>query len=268
MMSDAGERVVRCTACDRPGSCVEPFYYEWRGRRFDLYRCPQCTHQFVYPPVGVDDQALIYSDAYFSESGDWACGVFEGGYREATPKLVEEARQILAMLPVGGGRLLDVGCAGGVFLNEARARGFEVYGLELNGSMAEYARATYGLGVLNQRMEDVPVDHWVGAFDVVTLLDCLEHVPAPLHAMRKIGNWVCPGGVVFIRGPLANSRLGRLKEGIRRAVRVRKRLPGYPLDANTFNKRSLTSLLASTGFQRPVWIGATSSFANVWARRA
>jgi SAM-dependent methyltransferase len=267
-MSDADAQDARCTACDESGSRVEPFYYEWRGRHFDLYRCPRCTHQFVYPPVGVGDQALIYNDAYFSEIGDWACGVFEGGYREATPKLTEEAHQILSILPVRGGRLLDVGCAGGVFLSEARALGFDVCGLELNGSMAQYARERYGLEVLNRRIEDVPADYWPRTFDVVTLLDCLEHLPAPLHAMRKISSWVRPGGVVFIRGPLANSRLGRLKEVMRRASRIRKRLPGYPLDANAFNKHSLTTLLGLTGFPRPVWVGVTPLFANVWAHRA
>jgi SAM-dependent methyltransferase len=261
--ADAG----RCTACDHSQVLVEPFYYEWRGRRFDLCRCTRCKHQFIHPPVSDDDQALIYSDAYFSEKGDWACGVFEGGYREATAKLIEEARQILGMLPVTAGRLLDVGCAGGVFLHEAQAWGFSVCGLELNASMAEYARTTYGLEVVNRRMEDAPADHWAQAFDVVTLLDCLEHVPAPLDAMRKISNWVRPGGVIFIRGPLANSLVGRLKEGVRRMLRVPKRLPGYPLDANTFNQRSLSTLLTMTGFESPVWLGVSSGFANVWARR-
>jgi SAM-dependent methyltransferase len=171
------------------------------------------------------------------------------------------------MLPVTAGRLLDVGCAGGVFLHEAQTRGFSVSGLELNASMAEYARTTYGLEVVNRRMEDMPPDHWTQAFDVVTLLDCLEHVPAPLAALRKISHWVRPGGVIFIRGPLANSLVGRLKEGLRRMLRVPKRLPGYPLDANTFNQRSLSTLMALTGFENPVWLGASSSFANVWARR-
>jgi hypothetical protein len=133
--------------------------------------------------------------------------------------------------------------------------------------MATHARTTYHLEVLNRRLEEVPVDHWPATFDVVTLLDCLEHVPQPLDLLRKISGWMRPGGAVFIRGPLANSAIARLKESIRRVVRVDKRLPGYPLDANMFNKRSLTKVLELCGFQVPVWLGETPSFSNVLSRK-
>src|ERR1041385_376718 len=257
----------RCSVCDQENASREPFFYDWQGSRFSIYRCTHCTHQFVHPPVSRDDQALIYSDRYFSREGDWVCGIFPGGYTEAESQLKEEAREILAMLPLPSGRLLDIGCAGGVFLSEARSRGFDVIGLELNASMAAYARSTYHLEVLNSRIEDVGPNQWSDHFDVVTLLDCLEHVPQPLLAMRKAAQWLRPGGSVFIRGPLSNSLLVRMKEGLRRVLRVRKRLPGSPLDANTFNKRSLGTLLELSGFQRPRWIGESPGFANLLARR-
>lgn len=169
------------------------------------------------------------------------------------------------MLPLSSGRLLDIGCAGGVFLDEARNRGFDVFGIELNSSIAAYARSTYHVEVLATRLEDVGANQWSHHFDVVTLLDCLEHVPQPLAAMKKIAQWLRPGGFVFIRGPLSNSPVARIKEGLRRTLRVRKRLPGYPLDANAFNKRSLETLLERSCFQSAVWIGETPSFANLLA---
>lgn len=257
----------RCTACDHVSTSEEPFFYEWRGRRFSLFRCLRCTHQFVHPPVSREDQSVIYSDQYFSKEGDWVCGVFRSGYSDAGPQLTREARLILDMLPSSSGTLLDIGCAGGVFLNEARNRGFDVQGLELNESMAEYARNTFHLEVRTSRIEDVDADQWSRSFDVVTLLDCLEHIPQPLVTVQKVARWLRPGGVVFIRGPLSNSSVTRLKEGLRRALRVRKRLPGYPLDANSFNKRSLQTLLELSGFERPQWIGESPGFSNVLARR-
>lgn len=53
---------------------------------------------------------------------------------------------------------------------------------------------------------------------------------------------------------------------VRRTLRVEKKLPGYPLDANTFNRRSLERLLTECGFDSPRWINATKDFANVLAR--
>lgn len=258
---------TRCVACDDGTVKPEPFYYDWGGRRFQLCRCSRCTHQFVHPPLGPEDQAFLYSDSYFSKDGDWVCGIFGAAYVDAEAALTAEAHEILDFLPVSTGRLLDVGCAGGVFLNEARRRGFEAAGIELNQSMAAHARTAYRLDVVSARIEDVPFDQWSGAFDVVTLLDCLEHIPQPLAAMRKISRWLRPGGVVFVRGPLMNSVFVRAKEGLRRLLRISKRLPGYPLDANWFNKRSLTTLLRLSGFEPPRWIDEGVLFANLLARR-
>jgi 2-polyprenyl-3-methyl-5-hydroxy-6-metoxy-1,4-benzoquinol methylase len=258
---------ARCTVCDLEPATREPFFYVWLKRQFWIYRCPRCTHQFVYPSVTPEEQALIYGDRYFSGEGDWVCGVFPASYVQAEAQLREEAKHILDMLPVQTGRLLDIGCAGGVFLDEARTRGFEVVGIELNPQMAQHARRTYHVEVVNSRIEEVPHNVWDGAFDVITLLDCLEHLPQPLAAMRKVGVWLRPGGLLLIRGPLCNSPFARLKEALRRTLRVTKCLPGYPLDANMFNKRSLDALLRITGFELIEWIGETRLFSNLLAQR-
>lgn len=258
---------VRCTVCEQDTARPDPFFYLWRGRRYGIYRCTQCTHQFVHPSVTPEDQALIYGDQYFSKEGDWVCGIFQAGYVEAEPQLRKEAQKIVAMLPPPPGNLLDIGCAGGTFLDEARRRGFAVAGIELNPSMAQHARDTYQVDVLTSSIEDVPENKWSGAFDVITILDCLEHVPQPLAALTRVGRWLRPGGSVFIRGPLSNSPIARFKEGLRRSLGLTKQLPGYPLDANMFNKRSLAALLTASGFESPVWIGETTNFSNLLARK-
>jgi 2-polyprenyl-3-methyl-5-hydroxy-6-metoxy-1,4-benzoquinol methylase len=258
---------IVCPACAASGGTIEPFYYRWRGRVFDLARCPTCTHQFVYPPVTPEDQAVIYSDAYFQKGGDWAVGVFPESYTDSTPELIKEARAVLAMLPPGG-TLVDLGCAGGLFLHEAQQAGYTVQGVELNAQMAQHARDRYGLTVLTSRLEDIPTDYFLpGSVDVVTLMDCLEHIPEPLAVLRSVARWVKPGGALFIRGPLQNTRSGALKESLRRTLGIRKQLPGYPLDANAFNKRSLTTMLLAAGFHAPHWIGEAPGFANVSATR-
>ena len=254
----------RCTACGSERIGKDPFFYDWKGDRYWIHRCANCTHQFVHPQITPEQQAAMY-DAYFSASGDWVCGLFGGAsYQDATEALVREASQILRLIPTRTGRLLDIGCAGGVFLSKARKAGFVVQGVELNPGQAESARSTYGLEVLNARIEDAPRE--LGPFDVVTLLDVLEHVPQPLAAIRRVSGWMDEGGYLLIRGPLSNSRLAHLKEAVRRIVAPVKRLPGYPLDANMFNRRSLTTMLAAAGFTTTnVW--ELDGFANLLAVR-
>jgi len=267
-MTDGGrqQRMVRCTACDGEDVREEPFYYRWRGRRFAMVRCATCTHQFVHPPVSAADQEHMYGDAYFAQGGDWVCGLYEGkGYAEAREELIQEAQEILDLLPLREGRLLDIGCAGGIFLNEARSAGFQVQGIEINATQAEEARSTFHLDVLTTRIEEAPST--LGPFDVVTLLDVLEHVPRPLTVLRKVLGWMPQGALLLIRGPMSNRPITRIKEALRRAVGPTKQLPGYPLDANVFNPRSLPAMLLAAGFT-PLRTWSRPDFANVLAIRS
>lgn len=260
------EGEARCTACGSPDTSRDPFYYEWRDRRFWIHRCDLCSHQFVFPSITAEEQADIYDDSYFERGGDWVAGVFDASYQDAEADLREEADEILGLLGEKSGRLLDVGCAGGVFLDVARSVGFEVQGLEINTTMAEYARERFGLDVVNSPIENVPADQWQQAFDVCTMLDCLEHIPDPLDAVSKVGQWVRPGGKLLIRGPLSNSGLARAKEALRRLAGLNKQLPGYPLDANMFNMRSMEAMLSEAGFGDVRW-WATKDFANLVATK-
>lgn len=260
------ETAVACVACSAVGCETEPFYYLWHGRKLYIYRCPVCTHQFVWPSVTADDQATIYGNQYFARGGDWLQGMHRGmEYAQAEHLLRAEARQVLSRLPGGSGRrLLDVGCAGGVLLDEAQTAGFDVEGLEINRQMAEHAFVRFGVRVMNGRVEDVE-RNGAPRFDVVTLCDVLEHIPRPLVTLQKLHRWMNPGGVVFVRGPLNNSPVAGAKEWLRRMAGVEKELPGYPLDANTFNPKSLTAALQTAGFSGVRWITQTRGFGEVVA---
>lgn len=95
--------------------------------------------------------------------------------------------------------------------------------------------------------------------------------PTPLsivhEVLRKIRGWMPGGASLLIRGPLSNRPITRLKEAIRRFVGPVKQLPGYPLDANVFNPRSMRAMLVTAGFTR-VQIWSEPDFANVLAATA
>jgi SAM-dependent methyltransferase len=257
--------VESCTACGAPAATRDPFFYDWKESRYWVYRCGECSHQFVFPTVTETDQLSMYGDDYFSAEGDWVCGLFGGkSYKDSQPELIKEAEEILDLIPSGTGSLLDLGCAGGVFLQAAQSSGYTVHGIEINPSMAEYARTTFGVSVTNEPIERIPTDRWQGSFDVVTILDVLEHIPDPLGTLAKVRHWIRRDGFLLVRGPLSNSRTGHLKEAVRRSLGLNKRLPGYPLDANMFNRRSLTALFRATGFRPERW-WPSADFANVLA---
>ncbi len=257
-----------CPVCSSQNVGREPFRYRWLERDWWLERCRDCTHQFIFPHITHEEQAIIFSDTYFAKDGDWSCGVLNGSYQDAESELKAEAAEVLAMLPLKSGNLLDIGCAGGRFLAEANRNGFSVCGIEYNASMAEHARGLLGDDKVVQESIDNLGKEWkVQEFDVITLMDVLEHLPYPGRVMEKASAWAKPGGYLFVRGPLVNSVAVQMKETARRLLGRTKTLDGYPLDANCFNKRSLTRLLELHGFRVVSWLNETPSFANMLARK-
>jgi 2-polyprenyl-3-methyl-5-hydroxy-6-metoxy-1,4-benzoquinol methylase len=140
----------------------------------------------------------------------------------------------------GRGRLLDVGCATGTFARLAREAGFEVTGLEASGWAVERAKQRCPEGeFVRGRVEEV--DLAPGGFDVVTLWDTLEHLPAPCQALERLHGWLAPGGWLFVNVPNCESLSARLL-GRRWVLLLREHL-WY------FSRGTLAALLAGAGFE-------------------
>lgn len=111
--------------------------------------------------------------------------------------------------PVGGGSLLDVGPHIGFFMRAAQARGWNVTGVEQSPVLAELARSELGLDVRTGYLGELDLEQ---AFDVVTFLDVLEHVPDPVETLLLARKGVREGGIVLAKVP--NLRWNLLKQRV------------------------------------------------------
>ena len=91
------------------------------------------------------------------------------------------------------GRLLDVGCGWGAFLDNARDRGFEVQGIEVTRKCVAFANERLGIPVTDEPFEDVAFES--GSLSVVTMLHVLEHLPEPSRAIENAYRSLKPGGI-------------------------------------------------------------------------
>ncbi|MBN1218118.1 MAG: class I SAM-dependent methyltransferase [Anaerolineae bacterium] len=113
--------------------------------------------------------------------------------------------QKLADLIPQRGCLLDVGCAKGVFLDVARREGWQPIGLEISSFASQYARDNFGLEVFIGTLGEAP---WPDAsFDVITMLDVIEHLIDPSSVLLQARRLLKAGGILVIETPNARSIL-------------------------------------------------------------
>lgn len=120
-----------------------------------------------------------------------------------------DARVRLAFLAphARGGRLLDIGAAGGAFVAEAQASGYDAHGIEPTPAFARYAREVLGVDVAEGTLEAAELA--AASLDVATMWHVLEHVPRPLGQLRRIAAALRPGGVLAVEVPNAGSESAR-----------------------------------------------------------
>ena len=111
------------------------------------------------------------------------------------------ANWIDSLAPVAEQKVLDVGCGGGILAEALAQRGALVTGIDMGDAplgVAKLHQLESGLSIDYQKStaEDFAKNH-ENAFDVVTCLEMLEHVPDPSSVVRACTQMVKPGGHVF-----------------------------------------------------------------------
>ena len=102
---------------------------------------------------------------------------------------------------LAGAKVVDVGCGGGLVSEALAARGADVVGIDLSEKplgVAKLHLLESGLAVDYRLVaaEDLAAE-MPGAFDAVSCLEMLEHVPDPAQTIRACATLVKPGGHVF-----------------------------------------------------------------------
>lgn len=107
----------------------------------------------------------------------------------------------------GKRKLLDVGCATGVFL-AAGSDSWQKVGVELTAEAAQFARAQFGLKVYQGTLEQAPLEPQ--QFDAITMWDVLEHLHAPRASLRHARELLRPDGILVARVPSLSAWDARL----------------------------------------------------------
>ena len=186
--------------------------------------------------------AEIYGRAYFESSDAAMAGQGYGDYLgdEENHRSNSVARLRLLERHRSPGYLLDIGCAAGFFLDEARNRGWHVHGVEFSPEMARFAKERLALDVDNAAFADAELG--ARRFDVITMWDYIEHSVDPHGDVERAWGLLEPRGLLAISTGDAASVVARLSG--RRWHLLTPRHHNF-----FFTRASLLRLMRGVGFE-------------------
>lgn len=224
---------LSCIACESK----LPNFPIFQVNGYYIHRCSKCGLGHTIQNSKFSPE-IYYSEEYFN-------GNREDGYSNyvLSEKVLKfEFQKILNLLTQfapKNGKLLELGCAYGFFLDLASKK-FECTGIEISNHAVEFCRKK-GLrvypGVLNSKILSE-----LESFDVSVMLDCIEHLPDPHNTLHLIGQTMKSGGTLLITTGDWDTLVARL-------MGKKWRLLTPPQHLYFFNKKSLEILLKKNGFQ-------------------
>ena len=231
--------VVACEICGGPATLAA----DVRGYRH--HRCRRCAHLFVWPRPAQEAVETVYGAEHYY---DHAMGQRERLEVDAIHRL-----ELLERLCAAHGlaqRLLDVGCAAGLFLAHATRRGWDAVGIERSAHMAAQAEHAAKAPVHTGLIESMRVPG--SPFPVVTAWEVLEHAIDPRAFLRAVARNVAPGGLLALSTPRSDGVPARL---------MGSRFPMIcpPEHLSLFSRRSLGLLAREEGLVEVEF----SSFSNL-----
>jgi 2-polyprenyl-3-methyl-5-hydroxy-6-metoxy-1,4-benzoquinol methylase len=225
---------ISCSTCGS-GQVSEflsaPDRFHLRTDIYRLDRCSTCGTVWQADPPSPAHMALHYTEDYHR-------AIMAAGEGSAAERWKEQVKLIAKYK--SGGKVLDTGCSSGGFLSTMKGPNWQLYGIEMEGSTAERARANTGAEVFVGDVVDAP--YLRESFDVITCFDVLEHVYSPRQFLSKVKEWLKPGGLYYAMMPNIDSWEAKLFGSYWFGLEL-------PRHITHFSPRSLRHLLTKMGFE-------------------
>ncbi len=168
------------------------------GVTLTLYKCESCS--------------FIFADATEIERlTEFYAGMVDTGYEEGTENRAAQMRSLLQLGVAAHPKaltLLDIGAGSGLLVAEAGRRGLQATGVEPSRYLVDSARRTSGVELLHGSF---PHPQLSGRrFDLVYLVDVIEHVADPVALLASCAQALAPGGVLVLVTPDVSSIAARI----------------------------------------------------------
>ncbi|MCK4352042.1 class I SAM-dependent methyltransferase [candidate division WOR-3 bacterium] len=224
---------IQMTTCNLCGSSENEYLYTKDG--FDIVKCQRCGLVFVKNQPS--SSALFYNIDYYKGAAynDYV------GERKQRIAWFKKRIKLINTLHLRKGKLLDIGCAVGFFVEVANDDGWDAQGVEISEYACNLAKEK-GLKVFCDDFCYLDLgEKYKNYFDVITLYDTIEHVKDPKRVLLKANKYMKANGLLVVS-------TGDIESIGAKISRDRWYLLAPPYHLYFFSINTLRRLLERTGF--------------------
>ncbi len=198
------------------------------------FRCLNCGTISQYPLPEKDITLLYEKKSYFDGETNKYVKDEEIYRRNIHQPFLKEIMKFKKK-----GKLLEVGCGIGTFLEEAKKTGWEVLGIEVSPWATGYCRESKNLEVHLGTLEDAPFDK--GSFDFVVFNHVIEHLLHPVNTLSLAKEYLNNSGILVTAVPNYRS--------IQAKIRKENWFPLMGEHLYQFTPKTLKKTLEQSGFR-------------------
>ncbi|EKD56836.1 MAG: methyltransferase type 12 [uncultured bacterium] len=250
-ISNIYEKLRQCPYCCSVNFHIlyqAPDRYGGKPGIFYLSRCSNCGLAFQNPRIKQEYIHEYYSDtlSYYQTKSEVSISTLKKVVSYTVDNffnIIQYSRsKKINLIPkfVKNGKLLEIGCSNGKQLEYFKTLGWDVCGIEMNKKAAAYAKNVRKLNVNNFTIENANYPN--STFDTIIMGMVIEHIYDPFELLKKIANWLKPGGKLLFSTPNFNSFEFRIFKKYTYALHL-------PNHIYIFNKKILKELLKKNSFK-------------------
>lgn len=165
---------------------------------FDIMECPSCRLGITSPFPEKDIIGSYYESNEYISHSDQTRSLFDGVYKMVRSIMLSKKRRLVeSALGRKTGKLLDMGCGTGHFLNMMKSNGWDVAGIDASIKARTFVKNQFGISVNSQT-------EWLNSdekYDIITCWHSLEHVHEPWIYLEKIRMQLNTNGVLIAALP-------------------------------------------------------------------
>ncbi len=177
-----------CPGCD---SNAERLIAVENGLR--VVKCKNCGLIRVNPRPDEKALSLFYQNRTSPDTSSPASKALASVF-------LKDAREVIKRCE--NGRILDIGCGYGHFLQVMKDKGWVSVGVDIDKDAVRKVREELKIEAWESAVEDAPLSD--NSFDAITMGLLLEHLPYPERTLIRCRQLLKPGGILYVRVPNIN----------------------------------------------------------------